>query len=127
MKYQYTILYVEDVAASLAFYEAAFGFKTAMIHEAGDYGELQTGGTKIAFSSLELMRSMSGDIGDARVQPPTFELAFETNNVQASLQQAVQAGATLVKDAEDMPWGQTISYVKDHNGFLIEICTPVAS
>ena len=25
-----------------------------------------------------------------------------------------------------MPWGQTIAYVADINGFLVELCTPVA-
>jgi len=24
-----------------------------------------------------------------------------------------------------MPWGQTIAYVADINGFLVELCTPV--
>ena len=26
---------------------------------------------------------------------------------------------------EVMPWGQTIAYVADINGFLLELCTPV--
>jgi len=25
-----------------------------------------------------------------------------------------------------MPWGQTIAYVADINGFLVELCTPMA-
>ena len=25
-----------------------------------------------------------------------------------------------------MPWGQTIAYVADVNGFLVELCTPLA-
>lgn len=24
-----------------------------------------------------------------------------------------------------MPWGQTIAYVADINGFLVELCTPM--
>jgi catechol 2,3-dioxygenase-like lactoylglutathione lyase family enzyme len=40
MKLGYTILYVPDVAASLAFFEKAFGLKTRFLHESGTYGEL---------------------------------------------------------------------------------------
>jgi len=31
-----------------------------------------------------------------------------------------------VQPPEAMPWGQTTAYVTDPNGFLVEICTPVA-
>lgn len=33
MKLKYTILYVENVAKTLAFYERAFGLSRAMLHE----------------------------------------------------------------------------------------------
>lgn len=49
MIFRYTILYVEDVAASLAFYERAFAMERGFLHESGDYGELVTGATKLAF------------------------------------------------------------------------------
>lgn len=45
MLFGYTILYVEDVPHSLGFYEEAFGFKRRFLHEGGDFGELDTGGT----------------------------------------------------------------------------------
>ena len=125
MNLRYTILYVEDVPTTLAFYEKAFGLQRGMLHESGDYGELQTGDTKLAFSSLELMRNIGKDPGVAAEQRPTFEIAFETDDVAGALKTALDAGATLVQDAEEMPWGQTTSYVTDLNGFLVEICSPV--
>ena len=39
----------------------------------------------------------------------------------------VVAGAILIQDIKEEPWGQTTSYVTDSNGFLIEICSPVKS
>ena len=54
MKLGYTILYVPDVAASLAFFERAFGLKTRFFHESGTYGELDTGSTTLAFAAHEL-------------------------------------------------------------------------
>ena len=50
MKFGYTILYVPDVAASLTFFEKAFGFACRFLHESGAYGELETGATALACS-----------------------------------------------------------------------------
>lgn len=126
MQLRYTILYVENVAATLAFYEAAFGVKRRMLHESGDYGDLDTGATLLAFSSLALMEKLGKS--PARPQPgrPIFEIAFETDDVGAAFAHAVAAGAVPVQPPEAMPWGQTTAYVTDPNGFLVEICTPVA-
>lgn len=127
MKFKYTILYVEDVAAAIAFFETAFGFQKGMIHESGDYGELVTGETKLAFSAFSLMTSLGKSPAKANPTAAVFELAFETENVEQAVEKALKAGATLVQKAEKMPWGQTIAYVSEPNGFLIEICTPVAA
>jgi lactoylglutathione lyase len=37
MKFGYTIIYVPDVAASLQFFETAFGFSQRFLHESRDY------------------------------------------------------------------------------------------
>ena len=36
MIFRYTILYVDDVSASLDFFERAFGFDRGFLHESGD-------------------------------------------------------------------------------------------
>ncbi|HPQ96060.1 MAG: VOC family protein [Thiothrix sp.] len=126
MQLRYTILYVQSVADTLDFYTHAFGLPRKLLHESGDYGELDTGTTTLSFSSFGLMQTLGKTPGQADPKQPVFELAFETDDVQAALQQALAAGATLAKDVEEMPWGQTIAYVTDPNGFLIEICSPVA-
>lgn len=125
MRFRYTILYVADVAQTLAFYQQAFGFELKMLHESGDYGELKTGETLLAFSSVRLMRELGKHPSAADPEHPCFELAIETDNVVAALAQAQAAGANLVRDVMEMPWGQTIAYVSDLNGFLIELCSPV--
>ncbi len=125
MKFRYTILYVEDVPATIDFYAKAFGMKKLFMHEGNDYAELDTGDTKLAFSSLELMRQMDKNPKLPDVQSPCFELAFETDDVAGALKSAIDAGATLVQEVTQQPWGQTISYVRDCNGFLVEICSPV--
>jgi lactoylglutathione lyase len=125
MQFGYTILYVPDVPATLKFYEAAFGFKTRFLHEGGDYGELETGGTALAFSAHRLMQQLGKNPQVAKPTAPSFEIAFCTPDVPAALARAIAAGATPMRAVELMPWGQTIAYVADINGFLVELCTPM--
>lgn len=125
MLFGYTILYVEDVRRTLDFYEAAFGLKRRFLHESGDFGELDTGTTTLAFSTRKLLAELGKNPSAPVEDSPCFEIAFVTENVPAALKQAVAAGAVLVQEPEDMPWGQTTAYVRDPDGFLVELCTSV--
>ena len=40
-------------------------------------------------------------------------------------QKAIAAGATEFEPIKAKPWGQKVGYLKDNNGILIEICTPI--
>lgn len=125
MTFRYTILYVDDVPATLAFYEAAFGLSIGFLHESNDYGELSTGATKLAFSSRSLMRHLGKEPAHPNPAAPVFEIAFETDDVDSALAKALDAGATLLQEARNEPWGQRTAYVSDPNGYLVELCTPV--
>jgi catechol 2,3-dioxygenase-like lactoylglutathione lyase family enzyme len=124
MQLRYIILYVADVGATMDFYARAFGLEVRFLHDGGDYGEMATGDTRLAFSSIALMQSLGKEVALDPPERPSFELAFATQDVPAALDRALSAGATLVQGAKDMPWGQTISYVRAPEGTLVEICTP---
>lgn len=126
MIFRYTILYVQDVRATIAFFSKAFGFAEGFVHESGDYGELVTGETKLAFSSVALMNALGKDPQAPVVKRPVFEVAFETDDVAGDYAVAIAAGATPVQPPREEPWGQTTAYVADPNGYLIEICSPVS-
>ena len=125
MRFAYTIIYVDNVPATLDFYKSAFGLEIGFLHEGQDYGELVTGETKLAFSAKSLMRQMGKSPGDADPKSPVAEIAFETSDVPSAFDSALSAGASQVSKPEETPWGQTIAYVSDPDGTLIEICTPV--
>ena len=127
MDFSYCVLYVEDVSATLDFYQRAFGLETKFLHESGDYGELAVGATSLSFSSLKLMREIGKTPARPKPQDPTFEIAFTTDDVTAALKRAVEAGASEVQGVEKMPWGQTTAYVNDPNGFFVELCTPMVA
>ena len=128
MKFAYTILYVPNVAQAIAFYEAAFGFVRGFVHECGDYAELQTDGTTLSFASLSLAdANIEGGVtpSDIHQRPAAFELAFSTDDVAAAYARAISAGALAASPPTLKPWGQTVSYVRDIYGNLVEICTPI--
>jgi uncharacterized glyoxalase superfamily protein PhnB len=127
-QFAYTILYVEDVAEALAFYEKAFGLSRKFIAPDNSYGELQSGSTNLSFASKEMVRANVIDtfIDSSRAQPPFgIEIAFTSDDVPATVDAAVKAGALLVAEPKTKPWGQIVAYVRDPEGFLVEICTPM--
>ena len=128
MKLGYTIVYVPDVAESLSFFERAFGLSRRFLHEAGDYGELDTGDTTLAFASLALgrMNFPAGFVAaSASARPLGFELALVTPHVAEAHAKALATGATELNPPETKPWGQTVSHVRCPDGTLVELCSPV--
>ena len=106
-------------------YEAAFGLTRGFIHEGGDYGEMVTGETKLAFAAKELIAKTSKDFGVADPLKPVFEIAFETNDVERTLKIAVEAGAVSQKEPTQMPCGQTVSFVSDPDLFCFKDVHPL--
>jgi len=128
MQYAYTILYVASVPDTLTFYEKAFGFSRKFMTPEQDYGELISGETTIAFASHELGNanfSAGFESFSPNTKPMGAEMAFTSSDIEADFQRALDAGATEYVPLTQKPWGQKVGYVRDNNGFLIEICTPM--
>ena len=128
MRFGYTILYVPDVSASLDFYERAFGQRRRFLHESGQYAELETGGTALAFAALELAASnLPGEFRPAAAaeSAPAFEVCFVSDDVGGAFERAVREGAEPVTAPQTKPWGQDVAYVRDPDGTLVEIASPV--
>jgi len=128
IKFAYTILYVEDVVKTINFYEQAFGFTKKFITPDNSYGEVISGETTLSFASktLALSNLKDGFIeSNLNEKPFGIEIGFTTDDVQATIKKAIEAGAKLYSEPKEKPWGQVVSYVRDLDGFLIEICTPV--
>ena len=129
MKFSYTIVYVPDVRASLAFFEKAFGFTRRFLHESGTYGELNTGETTLSFAAHALGASNMPEgyvAADTSGKPLGMEVAFVTSDVAQAHKTAVSVGASEIKPPQQTPWGQTVSYVRCPDGTLVELCSPMA-
>lgn len=126
MKLGYTILYVADVTRSIDFYERAFGLQRRFVAPGGEYGELETGATALGFVSLAHMQSMLPEsFAAAASGAPRSEIALVSDDVAAAQARARAAGATVVMPPTVKPWGQTVAYVRDGDGHLVELCTPL--
>lgn len=126
--FSYTILYVNDVYNAMDFYQRAFGFSEKFKTPENDYGEMISGSTTIAFASKELAQSnLSGGFltSSAKEKPFGIELGFVTTDVAAAVEKAVAEGAVLYEPLKTKPWGQSVAYVRDLDGFLIELCSPM--
>lgn len=130
IQYAYTILYVDDVPKSIDFYQNAFGFNQKFLTPEKDYGEVNSGTTTLAFANIELGNSnfQNGfQKSNIKEKPFGIELAFTTHNVEKIMEKAIKNGASQLAETVTKPWGQKVGYVRDINGFIIEICTPIPS
>ena len=142
MRLSHTILYVSDVAASLAFWQRAFGIGPGFVHDSGDYAELAigdaelaiggaepaTGGTKLAFAAHGLVETLFDATyreSDPKRRPIGFEVTLEVDDVAAAFRRAVDAGAEALAEPVDHPWGQTVAYVRDGDGAIVALGSPM--
>src|SRR3982751_1824091 len=114
MRFGYTILYVGDVAASVDFYERAFGLERRLVHDSGEYAELETGATALAFASRALAAQNVPDLVPSSGN--AFEVCLVTEDVRAGFERALEAGAAAVSEPATKPWGQEVAYVRDPDG-----------
>jgi len=124
-RFGHTIFYVHDVKKTVEFYEKAFGISRQFIDETGQYAQMETGSTVLGFASLALAKqNLKRDFRPlSKNELFGCEISFLTRNLDKSIATALKAGAELIAPAEAKPWGQTIAYVRDLNGILIEIGT----
>ena len=127
MKLGYTIIYVADVPKTVAFYEAAFGLNRRFVHESNLYAEMDTGDTVLAFAGNEAAEMNGLAISPNNPKGPAagWEICFVTKDVSAAFEQAVSNGCQPVSTPQEKPWGQTVSYVRDLDGCIVEIASPI--
>ena len=119
-------LAVDGAERAIAFYEQAFGAK--------ERGRMQSPDGKIAHAELQIGDSvvmLSDPFPGFATKTPT-ELGGTTasvmlyvENVDAVVEQAVEAGATLEREVEDQFWGDRFGAVVDPFGHVWSIATHV--
>lgn len=125
MRFGYTIIYVPDIRATVLFYEQAFGLRNKFMEENGQYAEMETGQVTLAFASEKMAVTHSARMAANRPggAAPAIEIVLISDAIARDYQHALSFGAEAVKPPTQMPWGQTVAYVRDLNGVLVELCT----
>lgn len=122
------MVWVADVPATVAFYQAAFGLEVQMLDEDNRFAMMSTGETTLQFASEAAAADTGVSPRPNRPDQPAagWQLAFVADDVEAAYRQAVEAGAAPEVPIETKPWGQTLGYVRDLNGCLVELSSPSA-
>ncbi|GAQ77880.1 glyoxalase family protein [Klebsormidium nitens] len=131
------IVYVKDVDKSVEFYERAFGLTER--REEGRrktmWAEMETGETTLAFTAITNALGyeqrdvrLAGGIEPPHDQsdtPPNVVISLMYSDVHAAYRHAVANGALGMAPPENKPWGMTAGYVKDIDGILVQLASPV--
>lgn len=125
MKMTYTILYVNDVEASIHFYQDVLGFPIKLRVES--YVEFDTGEVTLSINSRQDVREALGlPIPEANSSSQTFEIGFVVDDVHQTIATLKEKGVSVIKEPETKLWGQTVAYVSDPDGHFIEICDAIS-
>ena len=122
IRHELTILAVEDLAESLAFYKAAFGWPLKV--EVPVYAEFELPkGQRLGLYEREAFGKNTG-AAPARIPAgalaPT-ELYFYTSDVHAAIERLERAGARLLSALSERAWGDEAVYFADPTGNVVVI------
>ena len=128
MRLGYIIIYVSNVPNTVAFYETAFALTCRFIHESSLYAEMETGSATLAFAGNEAAEMIGLKVlpNDPKAIAAGWEICLIANDVAAAYEHAVAKRCNPVAPPTENPWGQTVSYLRDLNGCLVEIASPIA-
>jgi PhnB protein len=119
-------LAVDDATAAIDFYKKAFGAKERV--------RMDAPGGKVGHAELEIGDSLvmlSDPFPQSHSKPPTelggtsAGIFMYSEDVDAAIQKAVDAGATVEMAVEDMFWGDRFGSVLDPYGHIWSIATHV--
>lgn len=124
-----TVLIVPDINRTADFYDKAFGLGIAATYLDGLVHELETEDVGLLFSDETTFKKGHFDFpsNTLNTKPAGVEIALTTDDVAAAYKHALLAGATGLHAPKEQPWGQTVAWVRDCNGVIVELCTPMGS
>jgi len=114
----YVILVVDDLDRALQFWTGTLGLQLGH-RTAGEYAQLETGATRIAFFTRKGMAAVLGDA--AAGHNDHFEVGFKVDDVDAAYEELVADGAQGVVPPTDRAWNQRTAYLRDPDGHLVEL------
>jgi lactoylglutathione lyase len=116
----HVILYVSDLAASVAFYRDVAGLDHRFT-DAG-YAEFGTGPTRFALYE----RRRAEWLTEHPVSPgPAGEIVLLVEDVDAVAAALRGLGVRLLAEPADRPWGHRTMHIADPDGFVVEFAQEI--
>jgi lactoylglutathione lyase len=111
----FPIVYAEDVARSVRFYELLGFERQFQFPPEGEpgYVGLARGESRLGVAGYSSPRELLG------LEPgagPRFELWVYVDGVDAQVEALRAGGATILREPEDMPWGERVAWALDPDG-----------
>jgi PhnB protein len=119
-------LAVDDAAAAIDFYRQAFGAEETVRMPMPDgkvaHAELKVGDSRVMLSDPMEQSSVRPP---KEVGSPTASIFMYVEDVDSTVRQAVDAGATVTSEVQDAFWGDRWGTVTDPFGHLWSVATHV--
>jgi lactoylglutathione lyase len=117
----FPVIYAKDVLGVAAFYQR-LGFQEhfRLPAEDGTVGfiGLRRAGAELAVTTEESPRVLAG------IEPgpgPRHELFVYVDDVDATMDELREAGAAVLREPVDMPWGERVGFVQDPEGNVVSL------
>ena len=129
MRLDYVRLLVTNFDACFRFYQDVMGFKVTWGEEGSGYGSFSVGEeTALALFQRQVMAEVIGttDLPVEAASQDRMVLIFGVDNLDATVGKLRERGARFVTEPKDHPdWGIRTAHLRDPDGNLIEINSPV--
>lgn len=116
-------LIVQDITTMKQFYQEVLGFVPKL--EMDHFVEFDHEGIRFALSTASVMHQATGESSFLEEKKGhSVELAFrcaDMDEVKQTYHTLIEKGATPIKEAEEMPWGQCTAFFADPEGNIHEL------
>jgi catechol 2,3-dioxygenase-like lactoylglutathione lyase family enzyme len=123
-------LFVEDLDASIAFYERALGFRPA--RREPEYASMRRGDAELGLVPVSALPARGAGPGFsqerlARDRGAGVEIVLEVEDLSTAVAAVEQAGFELVEPPRERPWGLRDFRVADPDGYYVRVTTSGAA
>ena len=126
LQFATVVVYTDDVAATLAFYERVTGLAPSYYDK--ELGFALLGADQAVAIASHAAGALMLETGYERARGARVsgaEIAFWAEDVAVAFDDAVRAGAVPLTPPRVMPWGQTVAYVEAPEGTILGFVTRV--
>jgi lactoylglutathione lyase len=121
----FPIVYSADVARSARFYVEHLGFEETFRFPPGEevgFINMKRGESELGVTERSWPAQMGIDVDATGAR---FEMFVYVDDVDAAVAAMRDAGVPILRDPEDMPWGERVAFVTDPDGNPIAVAAAV--